>query len=207
MPYDAEVEYLEGTGTQWIDTGIKFDTTKHGYNVDATLINDVSGTVTICGIWEGVWNYDNLSCCMSANYLNCYFSCPPANFRGGNTGSALAPLNTRNSVGFINHGLSNGVISLTRYVNGSSSNITMTNPYIGTSVQTFPIFGVKTRGLNSVVEIPHLKLYGFKMYDGDTIIMDLIPVRVGTTGYLYDKISGQLFGNSGTGDFILGNDK
>ena len=23
LPYDAEVEYLESTGTQWIDTGIK----------------------------------------------------------------------------------------------------------------------------------------------------------------------------------------
>ena len=33
------------------------------------------------------------------------------------------------------------------------------------------------------------------------------PVRVGTTGYLYDSVSGNLFGNEGTGDFILGNDK
>ena len=26
-PYDAEVEYLESTGTQWIDTGITASTT------------------------------------------------------------------------------------------------------------------------------------------------------------------------------------
>ena len=37
--------------------------------------------------------------------------------------------------------------------------------------------------------------------------MELIPVRVGQVGYLYDKISGQLFGNQGTGDFVLGPDK
>ena len=37
--------------------------------------------------------------------------------------------------------------------------------------------------------------------------MDLIPVRVGQVGYMYDKVSRQLFGNSGTGNFILGNDK
>lgn len=37
-------------------------------------------------------------------------------------------------------------------------------------------------------------------------ILDIIPVRVGNVGYMYDKVSGQLFGNSGTGNFILGND-
>jgi len=36
--------------------------------------------------------------------------------------------------------------------------------------------------------------------------MDLIPVRVGQVGYMYDKISNKLFGNSGTGSFILGPD-
>ena len=35
---------------------------------------------------------------------------------------------------------------------------------------------------------------------------DMIPVRVGTVGYMYDKVSGQLFGNSGTGAFLYGLD-
>lgn len=35
--------------------------------------------------------------------------------------------------------------------------------------------------------------------------MDLISVRVGQVGYMYDKVSGQLFGNAGTGTFVLGN--
>ena len=36
--------------------------------------------------------------------------------------------------------------------------------------------------------------------------MNLIPVRCGTTGYMYDSVSGTLFGNAGTGDFIVGTD-
>ena len=40
----------------------------------------------------------------------------------------------------------------------------------------------------------------------DILVRDLIPVRVGNVGYMYDKVSGQLFGNSGTGNFILGPD-
>ena len=44
----------------------------------------------------------------------------------------------------------------------------------------------------------------FKGRDG---LLDIIPVRVGDIGYLYDRASGQLFGNSGTGAFIIGPDK
>ena len=45
-----------------------------------------------------------------------------------------------------------------------------------------------------------------KVYDNGTLLRDFIPVRVGNVGYMYDKVSGQLFGNSGTGSFILGPD-
>jgi len=49
--------------------------------------------------------------------------------------------------------------------------------------------------------------YGKLFIKVDNIaIYELIPVRVGQVGYMYDKVSNQLFGNSGTGNFILGND-
>lgn len=37
--------------------------------------------------------------------------------------------------------------------------------------------------------------------------MELIPVRVGSVGYMLDLVSKQLLGNNGTGDFTLGPDK
>lgn len=209
LPYDAKIEYMEGTGTQWIDTGIYFDTTKHGCEIDAILINDKYGTVTLCGIWEGSWDNNHLGSIINGNFNGAYFFCPLKDFRGGNNslGIALAQLNVRNKVGFINHGLSNGEITVTRTVNTISDNIVMTNPYIGVARHTFPIFGVKSYGRGSIDQIAHLKLYGFKMFDLNTVILDLIPVRIGTTGYMYDKVSGQFFGNAGKGSFILGPDK
>ena len=51
------------------------------------------------------------------------------------------------------------------------------------------------------------KLYYCKIWKGGSLVRDYIPVRVGQVGYMYDKVSGQLFGNSGTGDFVLGPDK
>lgn len=44
------------------------------------------------------------------------------------------------------------------------------------------------------------------IWDGDILVLDLIPVRKGNVGYMYDRVSGQLFGNQGTGEFVLGKD-
>jgi hypothetical protein len=51
-----------------------------------------------------------------------------------------------------------------------------------------------------------IKVYNVKVWGFGDIKIDAIPVRVGQVGYLYDRVSGQLFGNAGTGDFILGPD-
>lgn len=50
-------------------------------------------------------------------------------------------------------------------------------------------------------------IYSAKLIINNITVRDFIPVRIGTTGYMYDKISKQLFGNLGTGNFILGTDK
>jgi hypothetical protein len=50
------------------------------------------------------------------------------------------------------------------------------------------------------------RIYWFKVYLSNELILDMIPVRVGNIGYMYDRLSGRLFGNSGTGEFVLGSD-
>lgn len=52
----------------------------------------------------------------------------------------------------------------------------------------------------------NVKCWDFKAYIDDDLVLDLIPVRVGNVGYMYDRVSGKLFGNVGTGSFILGPD-
>jgi len=50
------------------------------------------------------------------------------------------------------------------------------------------------------------KVYSYKLYDNDILVRDFIPVRIGNIGYMFDKVTGKMFGNSGTGNFILGPD-
>jgi hypothetical protein len=49
-----------------------------------------------------------------------------------------------------------------------------------------------------------LQIYSFKISKSGEVLRDFVPVRVGVVGYMYDKVSKQLFENVGTGQFILG---
>ena len=46
-----------------------------------------------------------------------------------------------------------------------------------------------------------------KISVSNNIVRDFIPVRVGQTGYMYDRVTKRLFGNKGTGSFVRGPDK
>lgn len=50
------------------------------------------------------------------------------------------------------------------------------------------------------------KFYGIQIKEDNVLVRDCIPLRIGTTGYVYDKISGILFANNGSGSFTLGPD-
>lgn len=53
----------------------------------------------------------------------------------------------------------------------------------------------------------YMRLYSYRWIKADKLILDLIPVRKGKEGFMYDKVSGKLYGNSGSGKFIVGPDK
>lgn len=50
------------------------------------------------------------------------------------------------------------------------------------------------------------KIYAAKIWYNNNLIHDYIPVRVLNVGYMYDKVSGELIGNSGTGSWTIGQD-
>ena len=51
------------------------------------------------------------------------------------------------------------------------------------------------------------RIYRWRYWEGGVLKQDFYPVRVGEDGYMYDKVSGVLFSNQGTGEFIIGPDK
>lgn len=181
LPYDAEVEYLEGDGNSYIDTGIIVTNTdainavvmflsKSGDNM---LFGSASSNV---GIWVEIY----------AN--NTWY------VRFGSTSSsshtAYANVNNIKRIKLSIDGF---------FVN---NNYIFRPNYSSMPNQTLALFSNATR-----TNYMKGRIYSFSITNGDNYRLDFIPVRVGTVGYMYDRVSGQLFGNQGTGDFILGNDK
>lgn len=51
-----------------------------------------------------------------------------------------------------------------------------------------------------------VRLYHVELLRNGVKLRDFLPVRVGEVGYMYDQVSGELFGNAGGGSYILGPD-
>ena len=61
---------------------------------------------------------------------------------------------------------------------------------------------------NNPFGISRSRIYSFKIVNEmNEYVADFIPVRKDGVGYIYDRVSGELFGNQGTGAFIIGPDK
>ena len=186
LPYDAVVEYLESTGTQWIDTGFV------PIQDDVRFIIECSIGRTGNNIFVGMAKYGSND--FAFNFYNkssIYW------WFGGKTGnfSATGLDHQRLEVG--SEIIYNGNLITT--VVASSSFVGNTN--------RLSLFGLA----NSAIPTDALykavgKVFHFSVYYGNEIQLDLIPVRVGQVGYMYDRVSGQLFGNAGTGAFIVGPD-
>lgn len=189
LPYDAEVAYLEGTGSQWIDTG-----------VDASLCNS------------------------AIMKIECAFSVIGRGGPGGNYNGIFGAAVPRFGVYTITNNLSWGygqahdniktftygdwIESTCVFTKGNQtatfdgSSFTATN---GSTLSSLTI-GVFCRNNTPVQWLALAKIRYLRIYVNSVFVRDYIPVRKGSVGYLYDRVSGKLFGNAGTGDFVLGPD-
>lgn len=176
LPYDAEIEYLESTGTQYINTGIIANPGEISFEVDCTIENNSGSSVYTTG---------------GLHYI---YQSSSGGIRTGGTNNAIA------------YTPGNRVTIIASYNSQNRRIIT-----IGNNVLTGTAYNAAS-GEFILLRIPKEpncigKLYSAKVYLNSILVRDMIPVRIGQVGYMYDKVSGQLFGNSGTGDFVLGLDK
>lgn len=182
LPYDAEVEYLENVGESSIDTMYHIAS----YNVSLEIRYMQTANTTAIGFlfyqFNGVGNnyvaiYSNASNKLSAVW--------------GNKWKASTTSSDRNI-----HTLK--LENKTLYRDGTSL-VTTDNPAaFMSSDNNVHIFSTSRPIL--------ARVYWAKIHYNNELVRDLIPVRVGQVGYMYDKVYGQLLGNAGTESFILGPD-
>lgn len=191
LPYDAEVEYLEATGTQYIDTQIS---ELYPMSVDIKVcVKAFASSQDVFYIFGGTY-YNNAltgtqfrirgyknSREITVNHASNNFSFPISL-------DAIYDIRNDGNDWYVNNELYTTLSPTTS--NQSSVHMLLFALYISPNVYLSPAT---------------VRIYSAKVSNKDNHV-DLIPVRVGTTGYMYDKVSGTLFGNNGTGDFVLGPD-
>ena len=190
-PYDAEIEYLESTGTQWIDVPV---------DVSAGQYFEVSG--------EAIFKYDG-------NTRGMVFASNVARQFEGNFYSYNATNNRIIYASIIGSVATNGgwigQAGQTNTFKVSTLGVTRNEEFlenvrpITTGFSTLRLMAGYA-GVSEFSNSYNFPVQHIKVVVGNRVVFDAIPVRVGTVGYLYDRVSGQLFGNQGTGAFVLGPD-
>ena len=198
LPYDAELEYIEFTGTQYINTGIDvYDTDKAEVGVIATFtIGSGTSEACIVGTQANTFWFP-----IMFNYGN-----GPYQYFAGNKVTLNNGYIKDNRYDIISEYDSNGT-KITLSINNGTT-IEKTASGMTPTHSNYPLLVMGGIYANSPYQLAKGKLLYCRFFKNDVLIYDAIPVRRGQTGYIYDKVSDQLFGNAGIGyPWILGADK
>lgn len=214
LPYDAEIEYLLGNSQSgddnYIDTGI----TPNGNDTlrieIAYSVNNVARRVVVGNYLSNTGTYKGISIenyvSSSQNRLRLYAH--SGTTATNNVDTVSIPTDTKINL--------NAIVDFVNkkwdasYKIGSSTYSyapTLSSADISSMNLSLRLFMDYRAAFQRPTILHPLKIYMCKLYLDDVKVRDFIPVRKGQVGYMYDKVSGELFGNSGTGDFVLGNDK
>ena len=202
--YDAEIEYLQSTGTQYIDTGV-VGSTEFFCEIKAEFTENQEGYDTLLGAYTSS-KAMAVALAIRKNTVAGVGQKDAAYVQFGDdakTSSGLV-VSSVSTLGLhiYKSALQSGVISVD--VDGTLLSKTYN---AGTPSLLSMYLFARNRQDNGVGNFSKAKIYYCRIWSGGVLVRDFIPVRVGQVGYMYDQISGRLFGNSGSGDFTLGNDK
>lgn len=188
LPYDAEIEYLQSSATQYINTGIKI-TSNFKSEIKGYFLQNRSRFDNLLGCTDDHSSGYGVPAAITTNNLF-YAQFGNGTRLTGSSGLTVATLTTTIASG-----------TTTFDCDGTS-----TTAITGSQIPTNDLYMFARNYNGSPSGQANARIYYCKLWNDGVLVRDFIPVRVGTTGYMYDKVSGQLFGNAGTGDFILGND-
>ena len=178
LPYDAEVKYLESSGAQWIDT---------------EYVPSAPDRIAVQAYFQGDDSYGNRVLLGIAS-PKLWITSGVCRFNGENQ----APIARLRVLGAWNS------ISIDKdYCTCNGTTVPMSEGTFMDNSLSLWLFGAN----GSTTAKTNGRISSCKIYHSGVLVRDYIPVRKGTVGYLYDRVSGQLFGNAGTGEFIIGSDK
>lgn len=191
LPHEyIQLEWIESTGTQYIDTGVYGGSGTY-FDIDF-ITYDEMGSVSygaILGAREGAFVNDySISTWGSSTGSIVYY----------NRIATAADLtkSIRQSCSY-----KNGIYTSP---NGATTSLTSQTSF--STKSNIYVFAKNYSDLNQADEFGKVRLYSLKFYDGSTLIRNFIPcyrLPDGEIG-LYDTVNDVFYTNQGTGEFIKG---
>ena len=181
-----QVEYIESTGTQYIDTGVIPNKTTN-MKLDINILSTSSSITPIIG--ARTESFPSLTYFITANN-EFYMS-----YNSADTDKTTINLNER----IILSNTSNELyVNNTKVATGITGDFDITTTIILLGLNTSN--GVDGRHLSA-------KVYGLKIYSEDVLIRDYIPCyrKSDNVVGLYDLVENKFYTNNGTGTFLKGN--
>lgn len=188
----TQVEYLESTGTQYIDTKYIPDENT-GFYIDFILIDQINyngkrifgSSRRNDGNWGGI---------MLSSY---------SRYSGGQLVYGQRSKSTNPSL-LTNQRMWISLLQK-KYTSSTGANLELVQSsyFLSDLYGSIYMFNVHTDVETST--FTSLKLYILKLYDSDTLVRDYIPVIDSTERpCLFDKVSRECYYNQGTGEFLYG---
>lgn len=181
----TELEYIQSSGTQYIDTGFK-PSGNSGIVVDYQQVGTIAYQDPLFGARQSS-NNTAFSMWLSSNVTYPQY---------GNVSYDAKPISINNNTRLI-YKLDKGIASCGDKT-VSFSQLSFTSSY------NLVLFSVNTGGTVDTRRISG-KLYNCKIYDNNEIVRDFIPCKnpSGVIG-LYDTVNSQFYQNAGSGAFVAG---
>lgn len=183
------IEYLESTGTQWIDTGYKPNN-----NTRVMCEYETDSGAYVFGARHGPNSSEFDIYIDTRTIIQCTFGSSRIEVRNIEILSLL-----RDNISFLDMS-KNGLIL--KNIDGSLQYQTTFSAQTFQTNYNMIIFGLNNAGS----KLPqNVKIYYFQIYDNNVLVRDFIPVLDATgTPCMFDKVTKQFFYNQGTGNFIAG---
>ena len=189
-----EVEYLESTGTQWIDTD---ENSSNGYLYKTKIIPLGIGN------WKLFYGRQQTTGGGGCDFVG---------YNGNSKlGASILELGAANTIGAQDAPINNTYLiessSIQPNIYFQANDIKTTANRSGElSTLNIYLFGINDAGNANSNYLSKIKMYYFQMYDKDgTLVRDFIPVLdPNGTPAMLDRVENKLYYNQGSGQFLYG---
>lgn len=188
LPYDADVQYIESDGTQYVDTGLA-----------VSALSAVSIDIEFSAASMSSTGFIGSSARSGST------TAQKERFYGSATISGGAV-----SAGYVDFGnVTNSRVTLTAISSGArvtlaKHDINIASTALTDAANAFVFCASTSAGIAPSAKVA-ARLFACSFWVGDVLVRDYVPVRVGTTGEIYDKVSKSFA--TRVGEFVCGPDK